>query len=173
MVVARRSLGKPIVNAPAGGNAPWLNGIVGASNLELAVQGFASIFGDVGPRWLNRAQFICAARHKHAFFPEETYLRHSAIDHYRPSKRILARRPDIGPACNCQRKQLSFGRNALHRELWSFQSRPRQTAVGIRRSRMSHRHSLGKRREYSDAERLDPPSAAAGWRPKYKSAEAI
>src|SRR4051812_35277481 len=68
MVVARRSLGKPIVNAPVARDPPGLSGIVGASNPELVVQGLVPVLGDIGSRRLNGAQFIRAARHEHMLF---------------------------------------------------------------------------------------------------------
>src|SRR5690242_7804568 len=69
MAVTRRSLGKPIVNAPICRNAPRLNGIVGASNLDLAIQGFILILRVLVPHWLHHSHFIRAARHQHALFP--------------------------------------------------------------------------------------------------------
>src|ERR1700730_12844588 len=68
IVATRRSLGKPIGNAPVARNLPRLNGIVGALNPQLVVQGLVPVFGDVGSRWLNRAQFVRAARHEHTLF---------------------------------------------------------------------------------------------------------
>src|SRR5438477_345792 len=65
--VTMRSLGKPIVNAPVACNLPWLNAIVGPLNTDF-IQGFIPVLRDIGSRWLNRAQFVSAARHQRALF---------------------------------------------------------------------------------------------------------
>src|ERR1700684_3085165 len=63
----RRNLGKPIVNAPVARDRPRLNGIVGPSNPD-SFNGFVPVFRHVGPRRLNRAQFVRAARHQRTLF---------------------------------------------------------------------------------------------------------
>src|SRR5271169_1625130 len=67
IAVTRKSLGKPIVNAPVAGDPPRLNGIFGPSNSDF-FKGFVPVFRDVGPRGLNRAQFVRAARHQRTLF---------------------------------------------------------------------------------------------------------
>src|SRR5690349_15836463 len=100
MAVTRRSLGKPIVNAPVGCNAPRLNGIVGASNLELPVQGFVPILRDLGSRRLHCPDFVRAARHQHTLFPvpvpmeAKSSMRHSIGG--RPKISILPTLATIG-----------------------------------------------------------------------------
>src|SRR6516164_7249476 len=91
MAATRRDLGKPIVNAPVASDPPRLNGIVGASNPEIVVQGFVPVFGDVGSSWLNRAQFVGAARHEHTGFSVPLPMEaKSGMRHW------VGRRPKVG-----------------------------------------------------------------------------
>src|SRR5215472_7662084 len=65
--VKRRTLCEAILNTPVAGDFPGLNCIIGASNPSF-FRWFVPVFRDFGAGWLNRPQFICAARHEHTFF---------------------------------------------------------------------------------------------------------
>src|SRR5450759_3139742 len=67
IITSRRTLSKPIVNAPLTGHSPRLHGIVVAGHTKI-VFGQVKEFGDLGPGRLNRAQFVRAARLEHTLF---------------------------------------------------------------------------------------------------------
>src|SRR5450759_774386 len=67
IITSRRTLSKPIVNAPLTGHSPRLHGIVVAGHTKI-VFGQVKEFGDLGSCRLNRAQFVRAARLEHTLF---------------------------------------------------------------------------------------------------------